>query len=82
MKFIIFLTFLCIIFTVINGDACVSNEHLDENANDFISRCRKASIRQIFPGQHYSDTLGFIKSCGDQSCKTTWKLLNDNRFKK
>jgi hypothetical protein len=62
--------------------ACDANDNLGEVANNFISRCRKASIRQVFPGQHYGDKLGDIKSCGTASCKTAWKLLNDNRFKK
>ncbi|MEV6548558.1 hypothetical protein AB0M57_07565 [Streptomyces sp. NPDC051597] len=64
------------------ADACAANDNLGEIANNFISRCRKASIRQVFPGQHYGDSLGHIKDCRDSSCKTAWKLLNDNRFKK
>lgn len=61
---------------------CDANDNLGEIANNFISRCRKGSIRQVFPGEHYGDTLGEIKDCGTASCKTAWKLLNDNRFKK
>lgn len=67
---------------VIAADACVANENLGEIATNFISRCRMGSIRQEFPGQHYGDTLEYIKGCGERSCKTAWKLLNDNRFKK
>lgn len=66
----------------IAADACVANENLGEIATNFISRCRKGSIRQEFPGQRYGDTLGYVKGCGERSCKTAWKLLNDNRFKK
>ena len=51
-------------------------------ADSFISKCRKASIRQVFPGQHYSDTVLSIKNGSSASQKTAWKLLNDNRFKK
>ncbi|MER5884130.1 hypothetical protein ABT160_09895 [Streptomyces sp. NPDC001941] len=61
---------------------CDANDNLGEIANNFISRCRKGSIRQVFPGQHYGDTLGYLKDCGDRTCKTAWKLLNDNRFAK
>ncbi|MFG2149055.1 hypothetical protein ACGFRG_33370 [Streptomyces sp. NPDC048696] len=67
---------------VVADDACAANDNLGEIANNFISRCRKGSIRSVFPGQHYGDTLGEIKGCGEASCKTAWKLLNDNRFKK
>lgn len=63
-------------------DACVANENLGEIATNFISRCRRGSIRQVFPGQHYGDTLGYLKNCRASSCNTAWKLLNDNRFKK
>lgn len=62
--------------------ACDAGDNLGEIANNFISRCRKASIRQVFPGEHYDDRLGEIRSCGAKSCKTAWKLLNDGRFKK
>ncbi|MCF2530248.1 hypothetical protein [Yinghuangia soli] len=62
--------------------ACDAGDNLGEVATNFISRCRKASIRQVFPGEHYGDKLGEIRNCGAKSCKTAWKLLNDNRFKK
>ncbi|UGQ12973.1 hypothetical protein LO772_04950 [Yinghuangia sp. ASG 101] len=62
--------------------ACDAGDNLGEIANNFISRCRKASIRQVFPGEHYGDTLGEIRDCRTKSCKTAWKLLNDGRFKK
>lgn len=62
--------------------ACDANDNLGEVANNFISRCRKAGIRQVFPGQHYDDKLGDLKNCREASCKTAWKLLNDNRWKK
>ncbi|MFD5510324.1 hypothetical protein [Streptomyces sp. NPDC059761] len=64
------------------ADACVAGENLGEIANNFISRCRRGSIRQAFPGEHYGDTLGYVRGCGLKSCQTAWKLLNDNRFKK
>ncbi|MFK8906519.1 hypothetical protein [Streptomyces sp. YS-3] len=64
------------------AEVCAANDNLGEIATNFISRCRQASIRQVFPGQHYGDSLGYIKDCGEKSCRTAWKLLNDNRFKK
>ncbi|MFF4850795.1 hypothetical protein [Streptomyces sp. NPDC001194] len=64
------------------SDACAAGENLGEIANNFISRCRRGSIRQAFPGEHYGDSLGYIRGCGRGSCRTAWKLLNDNRFKK
>lgn len=80
MKIVIFL--LLLVVTVYAQNACVADENLVEIANNFISRCRKTSIRQVFPPQHYGDTLGFIKGCNEASCKIAWELLNDNRFKK
>ncbi|MFI5801627.1 hypothetical protein [Streptomyces sp. NPDC051561] len=67
---------------VVAADVCSADENQGEVATNFISRCRMASIRQVFPGQHYGDTLGYLKGCGEKSCRTAWKLLNDNRFKK
>jgi hypothetical protein len=64
------------------ADACSADDNPGEIATNFISRCRKASIRQVFPGEHYGKSLGDIKNCGESSCRTAWKLLNDNRFKK
>ncbi|MFI8262557.1 MULTISPECIES: hypothetical protein [unclassified Streptomyces] len=68
--------------TARSSDACVAGENLGEIANNFISRCRRGSIRQAFPGEHYGDSLGYLRGCGLKSCQTAWKLLNDNRFKK
>ncbi|WTW99724.1 hypothetical protein OG216_43085 [Streptomycetaceae bacterium NBC_01309] len=62
--------------------ACDARDNLGEIANNFISRCRKAGIRQRFPGQHYGDTLGYLKQCRTDSCNTAWKLLQDGRWKK
>ncbi|MEU8137685.1 hypothetical protein [Streptodolium elevatio] len=61
---------------------CDARDNLGEIANNFISRCRKAGIRQRFPGQHYGDTLGYLKQCRTDSCNTAWKLLQDGRWKK
>lgn len=61
---------------------CVANDNLTEVADNFISRCRKASIRSEFPGELLSETLGNIKKGKTARHKKAWKLLNDNRFKK
>jgi Domain of unknown function (DUF4157) len=61
---------------------CIANDNLDETADSFISRCRKASIRSEFPGELLSETLGNIKKGKTARHKKAWKLLNDNRFKK
>lgn len=61
---------------------CEANDNLNEIANSFISRCRKASIRTVFPGELLSLTLGEIKIGKTSVYRRGWKLLNDNRFKK
>jgi hypothetical protein len=65
----------------IAGD-CIANDNLGDIADDFISRCRKASIRSEFPGELLPETLGNIKKGKSARHKKAWKLLNDNRFKK
>jgi hypothetical protein len=61
---------------------CIANDNLTEIADNFISRCRKASIRSEFPGELLPETLGNIKKGKSARHKKAWKLLNDNRFKK
>ncbi|WP_436771587.1 hypothetical protein [Yinghuangia sp. YIM S09857] len=62
--------------------ACDARDNLGEVANNFISRCRKAGIRQRFPGEHYGDKLGYLMKCRTESCNRAWKLLQDGRWKK
>jgi hypothetical protein len=50
---------------------------LGDIADSFISRCRKASIRQEFPGELLNETLGNIKAGNAANYKKAWKLLND-----
>jgi len=64
------------------GRNCKAKDNLDEVADKFISRCRKGSIRRKFPREFLGYTLGEINECRTRKCKTAWKLLNDNRFKK
>ncbi|WP_428261773.1 hypothetical protein [Haliangium sp.] len=61
---------------------CVANKNLAEEADSFISRCRKASIRREFPGELLTSTLGEIKRGRTNKNRTAWKLLNDSRFAK
>lgn len=51
-------------------------------ADTFISKCRKASIRSVFPGQHLYTILHLIKYGKTASHRTAWKPLNDSRFRK
>ena len=59
---------------------CVAKDNLDEKADSFISRCRKASIRQEFPTELLNTTLGNIRRGKSKKYKRAWKLLNDGRF--
>ncbi len=61
---------------------CVAKNNFNEKAISFIARCRKGSIKSVFPGEMYSKTIAEIKKGKSKSHKTAWKLLNDNRFKK
>jgi hypothetical protein len=59
-------------------------ENLVLTANQFISKCCKATIRQQFPGQYLNKTLTeiLIAQNTDRAAKTAYKLLNDGRFRK
>lgn len=61
---------------------CVASNNLGEIADSFISRCRKGSIRQEYPGELLNETLGKIKAGSAANYKKAWKLLNDGRFVK
>lgn len=61
---------------------CNFSDNLDESADSFISRCRKASIRREFPGDYYGKTLGEIDRDRSKDGKKARKLLNDRRFEK
>lgn len=62
--------------------SCQARDNLQEVADSFIIRCRKASIRREFPGQLYSNTLGEILRGRSADERKAWKLLNDRRFVK
>lgn len=61
---------------------CIANNNLGDIADGFISRCRKGSIRQEFPGELLTETLATIKAGNSANYKKGWKLLNDGRFLK
>jgi len=61
---------------------CEANHNLGDVADNFISRCRRASIRREFPSQLLSLTLREIKGGKSATYHRAWKLLNDNRFRK
>ena len=66
----------------VQAASCNAGSNLNETAQAFISRCRKGKINSEFPGEMYSKTIGEIKSGKTAVHKKSWKLLNDNRFKK
>ena len=58
-------------------------EHI--TADEIISRYKKGSIRQVFPGELLQKTLGEIRrlaAAGDRAARTALKLLTDSRFNK
>jgi glycine betaine/choline ABC-type transport system substrate-binding protein len=63
---------------------CNYNDNLQVIATNFISKCCKASIRQVFPGEYLNETLLYIEQAQsiDARAKTAYKLLNDGRFRK
>jgi hypothetical protein len=69
-------------YLVARAAACVASDNLGEVATYFIGRCRKASIREVFPGEFLNETLGNIQAGSTAKHKTAWKLLNDGRFAK
>jgi hypothetical protein len=48
---------------------------LGDIADSFISRCRKASIRQEFPGELLNETLGNIKAGNAANYKKAWRIF-------
>lgn len=66
-------------------EAVDANDHLSEIATNFISKYKKASIREVFPGEWLDHTLGAIfvsAKAGVKSAQTARKLLTDTRFDK
>lgn len=64
------------------GATCKAGENLSEICQDFISRCRKGSIRGEFPEQFLEVTISTVKNGSSAEHKKAWKLLNDGRFDK
>lgn len=61
---------------------CNAYDNLDEIAQDFISRCKKGSINQAFPGELYGSTLGDIFAGTGSSHRTAQKLLTRRVYDK
>lgn len=60
--------------------SCVARENPHEIADQFISRCRKASIRREFPSEYLHYNLAAIQNERTANGRKAWKLLNDGRF--
>lgn len=89
IRLLVFAVSLCLFSVAIHlpkpvayASDCVANNNLNEIADKFISRCRKASIRREFPRELLNVTLREIKAGKTKKHKTAWKLLNDKRFEK
>lgn len=59
---------------------CNFSNNLSETADSFISRCRKAGIRNEFPGEYYAVTLGEIDRDRSARGKKARKLLTNKRW--
>ncbi|TDD24467.1 hypothetical protein [Nonomuraea diastatica] len=62
--------------------SCSIADHAQTIADHYISKCRKAGIRKVFPAQYLPKTIYTIKRDKSRPGKTAWKLLNANRWKK
>ncbi|WP_285775107.1 hypothetical protein [Microtetraspora sp. NBRC 13810] len=49
-------------------------------ADSYISRCRKAGIRKVFPRRYLRHVIIKIKSGESAPAQTAWKALNDRRW--
>ncbi len=63
-------------------NSCRAADNLDEICDNFISRCRKGSIKSEFPSQFLKVKIKVVKKGKSKAHKKAWKLLSDNRFKK
>lgn len=63
---------------------CEYQDNLSETANSFIGRCCIGQIRRQFPGEYLDATLADIQIAQrlDRRARTSYKLLNDQRFRK
>ncbi|MGI5491206.1 hypothetical protein [Microtetraspora malaysiensis] len=61
---------------------CGVDQNLGTIADDYISKCRKASVRTRFPTEYLDRTLAQIKVDRTTPGRTAWKLLTDSRFAK
>ncbi|MBB5781636.1 hypothetical protein [Nonomuraea jabiensis] len=61
---------------------CDISANLNTTATVYISACRKAGIRKVFPGQYLNVVIGKIKEDRTAAGKRAWKLLNEQRWRK
>ncbi len=61
-----------------------SSVNLALTANQFISKCCKASVRNEFPGELYDNTVRDIRDnrSRNDSYKTAWKLISRGEYRK
>jgi hypothetical protein len=62
--------------------SCKVEDNLAATAEDYIKRCRKASILREFPSEYLDRTLAIIKTDRTTKGRKAWKLLTDSRFAK
>ncbi|MEO3875785.1 hypothetical protein ABGB18_43980 [Nonomuraea sp. B12E4] len=75
-------TTVAVFVTASPPKSCDINANLNMTATVYISACRKAGIRQVFPGQFLDAAIIKIKNDRTAAGKTAWKLLNDKRWRK
>ena len=61
---------------------CVAKNNSNVVASQYISKCRKGSIKSVYPAELLGKKLGEIRKGKSATYKRAWKLLNDSRFKK
>ena len=63
---------------------CRYSDNLNLTAIEFIGKCVRGSVLEVFPSEYYYATLGEINVLRrrSRSARTAFKLLNDSRFRK
>lgn len=61
---------------------CAVAANLGATADDYISQCRLASVRRVFPSQYLFATLAQIKVDRTTAGRTAWKLLTNGEYAK
>ena len=63
---------------------CKIDDNLGETAQKFVGRCCKGSVKSVFPGNMWGNTVGDIKRNKSKSSdyKTAWKLISRSEYRK